>query len=113
MKASKGFTLIELMIVASIISILVVVFAGALNRKDQSAYAAGEAKQFAANILGIPDANVSCMKYDTDNNGYVSCTIGSVTQTGQRIVQSVECATESIFQSNEGCRMPQMYQGAQ
>lgn len=66
---------------------------------------AGEAPQSARSWLGrnYPgvDFHVDCMTYDSDGDGYVSCTAVRKDGTGQPI--GLECGTG--FACNSGCRV--------
>ena len=63
--------------------------------------AEGHAKQFSKNISGA--RNVSCVKKDTDGDGWCSCTI-----FGDQIVP-VDCGCERFCLTNcaEGCKISQ------
>lgn len=58
-----------------------------------------------AKTLGITPLGVSCADYDTDNDGYVSCTI-SYKEAEKLQVMGVECARASLDTS--ACRLPKM-----
>lgn len=57
-----------------------------------------EAAQWASS-LGIEVKGVSCAKTDTDGDGYVSCTVNSISG-----IQIIECSKAITI--NSGCRAP-------
>lgn len=52
---------------------------------------------------GIQGASVSCVSFDTDGDGYVSCTVSAVKPNGDREIIPIECAAR--FRLNSGCRL--------
>ena len=56
--------------------------------------------------VGIKDANVSCVNSDTDNDGYVSCTIAYRDNNGELKTKAIECAAKLTW--NTGCRAPKI-----
>lgn len=79
--------------------LVTIVAGGGVNNHVQ---AEQEAKTFATKIYGAADANASCMDRDTDNDGYVSCTV-VYNQGGQQITLPLACAAKHSF--NEGCKL--------
>ncbi len=59
-----------------------------------------DAEKFARETLGFSDPIVSCQNYDTDGDGYVSCT---VSDRASKDREAVECSTWKNF--NSGCRL--------
>lgn len=57
-----------------------------------------------ASALGLSVQSVQCMKYDSDDDGYVSCTVSAKNQDGSVQIVPVECS--GILSLNEGCRTP-------
>jgi hypothetical protein len=66
---------------------------------DSESTATQEAENWARRMFPGKQAIVDCQGYDTDANGYVSCTISV---DGR--VQGIECA--SNWSLNNGCRIP-------
>lgn len=64
------------------------------HQKEAEKQAAEWAKQ-----MGMEDAKVSCVRDDSDGDGYVSCTVASGGQ-----MHSVECT--GAWTINDGCRVP-------
>lgn len=61
----------------------------------------GEARQWARG-MGIEASGVSCSGYDTDDDGYVSCSVGYRVADGSLRTIPLECAR--AFTLNDGCR---------
>lgn len=55
-----------------------------------------------AKELGLEYQSVSCVKQDTDGDGYVSCTLN----LGEGRTKQVECA--GAWNLNSGCREPKL-----
>ena len=52
-----------------------------------------------ANKMGYRDIAVVCMKFDTDQNGYISCDVGA---SGDKPAASIECT--GFLSLNSGCK---------
>lgn len=93
----------NLMMILGGLMLLLIVLVGVakctsgISGLDQSA-AEKEAKLWA-NKMGMVDAAISCVKIDSDGDGYVSCTV--LTKEGP---QAIECTGSLTF--NSGCRTP-------
>jgi hypothetical protein len=92
-----------------IIVVVVLLIAGAVWVAKRSSAESGadqvsaeeEAKKWAAK-LGMDVKGLSCVKTDSDGDGYVSCTIA--TEDGK--THAVECT--SAWTRNAGCRTPKL-----
>lgn len=101
----RGFTLFELMIVVGILAIFsgAAIFALRGCGIDNKATAEEEAMQYALS-LGLNNPKATCTNVDTDNDGYVSCSI-SHKNDGKVEIIPVECAKK--LSRNNGCKQPQ------
>lgn len=97
-KRRSGFTLIELMIVVAIVSIVGFIVLGqvfwAPSQGQIESVAKHHAQQMGWNVEGL-----SCVKYDTDGDGYHSCTIN--TGVSER---AILCAWSRTDWGNRGCK---------
>lgn len=65
-----------------------------------------EAKKQAevwARSMSLKTDSIECVGYDSDGDGYVSCSISYKTETGVEIIP-IECS--AAFTINDGCRSP-------
>jgi prepilin-type N-terminal cleavage/methylation domain-containing protein len=103
---SHGFTLVELMIVVAVIGVIVgggmYVFRSCQSNTDT---AEAEAMTYSKK-LGLEVVGVSCTDQDSDNDGYVSCSV-SHRENGKLTIQPVECAKK--WSTNSGCRAPKLF----
>jgi hypothetical protein len=63
--------------------------------------AQAEARRWAS-AMGIEAAGVSCSGFDSDDDGYVSCSVGYRVADGSLRTIPLECAR--AFTLNDGCR---------
>ena len=98
----RGLTLIELMIVLTIIAIIAAVAVPAAYKFFGGGSGGAEelAREWATNMQYKVVA-VTCVDYDTDNDGYVSCTLRV---EGQKEMVPLECT--GPWSWNDGCRSP-------
>lgn len=98
----RGFTLAELMGVTAIVSIVFIgVFAASCSDSGQRNAAKQEATQWAKD-LGLEFTGISCADYDSDNDGYVSCTLAM--KGGE--TKQIEC--RGAYSIGHGCRDPKL-----
>jgi prepilin-type N-terminal cleavage/methylation domain-containing protein len=103
---ARGFTLHEVLIVIVILAAIAAISLNACKgctgiSKDE---AMKGAQVWAQNVKTQgSDVSVDCAKMDTDNDGYLSCTV-FVRKDGKTDVYPIECA--GAFSWNEGCRVP-------
>ena len=108
-RTSRGFTLAELMV---IVALVVIVGAAALFGFARLFGGAGgidhdravRGAQEWARTMGVQPKAVNCVDYDTDGDGYVSCSISHENKSGDIKIIAVECAGSLSW--NEGCRTP-------
>ena len=102
---TRGMTLAELMIVVAIIAVflgIVLAACGSVTSgKETKDAATHDAQKFVAE-LGWKTAGISCADVDSDNDGYVSCTIALSDGTNQ----FVEC--RGAYTWGHGCRIPKL-----
>ncbi|HNC57040.1 MAG TPA: hypothetical protein PLP33_16480 [Leptospiraceae bacterium] len=99
-RTSRSF--IEIMVMTAIGLIFLIIFAAIIGRGciSSNSSATEAANRYVSTFH--PDwssPRVSCQSYDTDQNGYVSCTIGAQ----GRQPESIECP--GIVSFNSECRI--------
>jgi len=101
-KTNRGFTLAELMGVIAIVSIVFIgVFAASCSGSGQRNAAKQEATQWAKE-LNLEFTGISCADYDSDSDGYVSCTLAM--KSGE--TKQIEC--RGVYSIGHGCRDPKL-----
>ena len=103
---AHGFTLVELMIVVSIVGVIVGGGAYIFRSCQSNADTAEVEAQAYAKKLGLEVVGVSCTDQDSDNDGYVSCSV-SHRENGKLTIQPVECAKK--WSTNSGCKAPKLF----
>lgn len=99
---TRGLTLVELMFIVAIVGIVAMcVFAASCSGPEQKNAAKKEAAQWAKE-LGIEFTGISCADYDSDNDGYVSCTLAM--KSGE--TKQIEC--RGAYSIGHGCRDPKL-----
>lgn len=105
MRSKKGFSLLELLVTVAVVGVFFVGFSMAVGKGCMnSSESATQAATRYTNTFH-PDwqsPRVVCQGYDTDSNGYVSCTIGA---NGHQ-PESVECPAALSF--NSECRVTRL-----
>ena len=104
----SGLTIIELLVGLAI----VLVVGGALfwachGATDVNADAVQQAHEYATG-LGLDVKGTQCAKWDSDGDGYVSCTLALVEPDGAIQPMAIECAAgfNTTGWMNDGCRVP-------
>lgn len=99
----RGATIAELLILTVIITIISLIVLGTCARavKSDDGQAETAARAFGR-TLGLDVRGASCVDYDSDGDGYVSCTL-SVREGETTRVLAVECARAVTWAT--GCRM--------
>jgi hypothetical protein len=107
----RGMTVLELMIVVAIGMIflitLIIGARGCMSGAAQESAAKDEAAKWARD-LGLGYTGISCADYDSDHDGYVSCTLAL--KSGE--TKQIEC--RGVYSWGHGCRDPKLtIRGAQ
>ncbi|MFI5297753.1 MAG: hypothetical protein ACHREM_06595 [Polyangiales bacterium] len=76
-------------------------FCGNVSGENKTT-AEDEARKYAA-ALGLTVQGVECARNDSDNDGYVSCTLAVKQPSGEVAIEPIECAVK--YTTNEGCRV--------
>lgn len=101
----RGMTVLELMIIVAIVGILLITAivgaSGCLSGPAQENAAKSEAAKWARD-LGIGYTGISCADYDSDRDGYVSCTLAL--NGGE--TKQIEC--RGAYSWGHGCREPKL-----
>ena len=102
--ASRGFTIIELLVVLAVVGIAAAVIFGAcsMNLSGRNhEHAEQEAKRYVAALVdaGVDAHFVGCVDHDTDGDGYLACTVVVDQQS-----QTIDCAGDAVMFDNHGCK---------
>lgn len=99
---SSGFTLLQTIVVTAIIGlVLLVVIFGMQGCNKAGEEATQDAIKFGKN-MGENITGVDCVKYDSDGDGYVSCTLF----LRDKPPFAIDCAAHSLASwRNSGCRL--------
>ena len=90
-----------------IIAIMSLCIVGCVPPDEQQTYVENEAVTFGSS-LGLKDVRATCVSSDSDNDGYVSCTVLGKDTDGKSTTLLVECAEKAVWwQTNQGCKVAQ------
>ena len=103
-RTNRGFTLVELLIVLVVIGIAfgIISVACGMNLSGRNHdHAEQEAKRYVSALVdaGIDARFVGCVDYDTDDDGYLACTVVIGEQA-----RTIDCAGDSLIADNHGCK---------
>lgn len=102
-KYKRGVTLLEVIIGSIIISGIMVMLLVGMGRcstvMSENPDVKADALRYAGE-LELKNPRVSYAEYDTDHDGYISCTIAADDR-----VLAVECAAGGPFNVQKGCRL--------
>lgn len=111
MKTNRGYTLVELLIIFSIVAIFVAMVGGLVS---SCGFVSGPTVENRANEDAVSfvhqmrpemnDVRAMCQTTDSDGDGYVTCTI-SGTVNGVREMDSVDCRASFLTNYQRGCRL--------
>jgi hypothetical protein len=88
------------MITITIVAVFIgIIFSAACSGTEQKNTAKREATQWAKD-LGLDFTGISCADYDSDHDGYVSCTLAM--KNGE--TKQIEC--RGAYSIGHGCRDP-------
>jgi hypothetical protein len=106
----RGYTLFELLVWVGLVLAVVFVFGGILVASCSGALgidydAATKEAEAWTTKMGLK-GQIDCARTDSDNDGYVSCTLVVKKENGDTEIVPLECAKKYAF--NSGCRMQKM-----
>lgn len=107
-KSRSGFTVLELLV--SFVIIIIVcgtLFSACGGVTGVNTEAVHQANEYASG-LGLNIKGVQCANWDSDGDGYVSCTLAFADSDGSIHPMAIECAAGFNMTGwmNDGCRMP-------
>ena len=100
----RGFTFTEIIIVIAIAGIALSVIMAGIGFGDNKNEAEKSARAYAEKLEMDLQA-VNCVSRDTNNDGYVSCTLMVRQPNGRTGPMAVVCAKK--FSINDGCKIPE------
>lgn len=103
---------VVLLVIVAVLVIAVVgpaVVAGCGGSKTVQVDATQQATAYAAG-MGYVNPHVQCVAWDSDGDGYVSCTVAFTQPNGTIGKDAIECAAGFNITGamNEGCRTPKL-----
>jgi hypothetical protein len=102
-----GYSVIEILTVIAFIGIIFIMIVGVFGRCTASVSGADHkaaevaAKQWSSQ-MGFKPVGISCTGIDSNEDGYVSCSIAVLKNDGTPSMIPIECA--GSFTVNSGCR---------
>jgi hypothetical protein len=101
MNSNSGIQAVVVVVILLIMGAIWVAKCSSAESGADQASAEEEAKKWASK-LGLDVKGISCVKADSDGDGYVSCTVA--TEDGK--MHAIECT--SAWTLNSGCRTPKL-----
>lgn len=107
--SKSGFTLVELMIVLVIVCIVISLFAScdAITgfAGERRLRAENDAKTYVRELHPTwTNTRALCQSTDSDNDGYVTCTVISTVNGTNTPEEGIECRASVYFDYARGCR---------
>ena len=109
----SGFTLVELLIVIAIVCILLSIVGSAFGgcdaitgfARERRARAENDAKSYVQQLHpSYTNTRALCQSTDSDNDGYVTCTVISTVNGTDTPEEGIECRASVYFDFARGCR---------
>lgn len=100
----RGFTVGKLLLVILAFLIIGTSISAFISCSEVDKGAAEKSAQEWVTSMGVENARINCTGKDSNNDGYVSCTVGYKDEKGLLHTQPLECAAKFTF--NSGCRIP-------
>lgn len=102
---SRGFTLIEFMIVLAIVCILLLVVLGKgctsiVTAPTIQSNATGYARDYARRFHRWSSPTIACAGEDSNHDGYVTCTIAQAPGTP---TEQIRCPSNFVLEGNTTC----------
>lgn len=116
MTKSRGFSIIEALVVLALLTVGLAALlflgnaCGVAGKGGHVQTSATEQALDYAEGMGYQNAHVQCVTWDSDGDGYVSCTVSFTQPNGTIGKDAVECAAGLNMNGamNSGCRTPKM-----